>query len=69
MRTMILRATRRRSPATGRRPWRSRGSVTAARGDLVDFENRVKAQSGKAVAKPAAQVLIADVEYVLAGLR
>jgi len=47
----------------------ARGSVTAARGDLVNFENLVKAQSGKAVAKPAAQVLIADVEYVLAGLR
>jgi hypothetical protein len=46
----------------------ARGSVTAARGDLVNFENLVKAQSGKAVAKPAAQVLIADVEYVLAGL-
>lgn len=47
----------------------ARGSVTAARGDLVDFENKVKAQSGKGVAAAAALLLVADTDSVLAALR
>jgi len=47
----------------------ARGSVGAARGDLVDFENKLKAQSGKGVSATAAQLLIGDTDFVLATLR
>jgi FIMAH domain len=46
----------------------SRGNVTAARGKLSDFESQVSTKSGQGIAPSAAQLLIADVDYVLGTL-
>jgi hypothetical protein len=42
-----------------------RGSLSAARGKLSDFAAAVSAKSGSGIAVDAAQVLLADVQYVL----
>jgi Beta-propeller repeat len=46
-----------------------RGSVTSARGKLSDFKSQVSAKSGQGIAPSAAQLLIADADYVLGTLR
>jgi len=46
----------------------SRGNVTAARGKLNQFSDQVSAQQGKSIAAPAAQVLLDDAAFVLAGI-
>jgi hypothetical protein len=43
--------------------------VTAARGKLSDFKNQVAAKTGQGIAPSAAQVLLADADYVLGTLR
>jgi Beta-propeller repeat len=45
---------------------RDRGNETVFRNKLDDFINQVRASSGGSIAADAAQVLIADAEYVLA---
>jgi hypothetical protein len=47
----------------------SRGSLTAARGKLSDFKSQVSAKSGQGITPAAAQLLIADADYVLGTLR
>ena len=47
----------------------SRGSVTATRGKLSDFKSQVAAKSGQGIVPSAAQVLLADADYVLGTLR
>jgi photosystem II stability/assembly factor-like uncharacterized protein len=47
----------------------ARGNLTAARSKLTDFKNQVSAQSGQAIAPSAAQLLVADANYVLGTLR
>jgi hypothetical protein len=47
----------------------SRGSVTAARGKLSDFKSQVSAKSGQGIAPSAAQLLLADANYVLGTLQ
>jgi hypothetical protein len=47
----------------------ARGSLTAARGKLSDFKSQVAAKSGQGIAPSAAQVLLADADYVLGTLR
>ena len=44
------------------------GNVSAARSKLRDFRDQVFAQGGKSIAASAAQVLLADADYVLARL-
>ena len=47
----------------------ARGNPKAARSKLTDFRNQVAAQSGLAIAPAAAQLLIADADYVIGTLR
>ena len=47
----------------------SRSSVNAARGKLSDFKSQVSAKSGQGITPSAAQLLIADADYVLGTLR
>ena len=47
----------------------ARGNLTGARGKLTDFKNQVSAQSGQAIAPAAAQLLVADADYVIGTLR
>ena len=46
----------------------ARGNLTGARGKLTDFKNQVSAQSGQAIAPAAAQLLVADADYVIGTL-
>jgi hypothetical protein len=47
----------------------SRGNLAAARGKIADFRNQVSAQAGQAISPAAAQLLIADADYVIGTLR
>lgn len=47
----------------------SRGNVTAARNKPTEFKNQVTAKSGLGIAPPAAELLIADADYVIGTLR
>ena len=42
-----------------------RGSLSAARGKLADFASALSAQSGTGIAVDAAQLLIADYQFVI----
>ena len=44
------------------------GNLTAARSKLTDFKSQVSAQSGRSISPSAAQLLIADADYVLGTL-
>jgi photosystem II stability/assembly factor-like uncharacterized protein len=46
----------------------SRGNLAAARSKLTDFKSQVSAQSGRSISPSAAQLLIADADYVLGTL-
>jgi photosystem II stability/assembly factor-like uncharacterized protein len=46
----------------------ARGKVTAARNKLTDFKNQVSTQSGQSISPSAAQLLIADADYVIGTL-
>ncbi len=46
----------------------SRGNLTAARSKLTDFKTQVSTQSGRSISPSAAQLLIADADYVLGTL-
>ena len=46
----------------------SRGNLAAARNKLADFKTQVSAQSGRSISPSAAQLLIADADYVLGTL-
>jgi hypothetical protein len=45
-----------------------RGNLAAARSKLTDFRSQVSAQSGQSISPSAAQLLIADADYVLGTL-
>jgi hypothetical protein len=47
---------------------RSRGNLTAARSKITDFRNQVSAQTGRSISPAAAQLLIADADYVIGTL-
>ena len=47
----------------------SRGNVTAARNKLTELKSQVAAKSGQGIAPPAAELLIADADYVVGTLR
>jgi hypothetical protein len=46
----------------------SRGNLTAARSKLTEFKSQVSAQSGRSISPSAAQLLIADADYVIGTL-
>ncbi len=46
----------------------SRGNLTGARSKLTDFRNQVSAQTGQSISPAAAQLLIADADYVIGTL-
>jgi FIMAH domain/Beta-propeller repeat len=47
----------------------SRGNVVAARSKLLDFKSQVSAKIGQGISPAAAQLLIADTDYVIGTLR
>jgi cytochrome c len=46
----------------------SRGNLAAARSKLTDFKSQVSGKSGRSISPSAAQLLIADADYVLGAL-
>ncbi len=46
----------------------ARGNLTGARSKITDFRNQVSAQTGQSISPAAAQLLIADADYVIGTL-